>query len=514
MTRHFADLIAMKTCMCLGLATGIMAVIGARSGLAERGRLMSGGSPLQASATPKATSVLPDLRFHTFVGGWPGWRYDRSCFNEPYFLTIEVENGGGSAAGPFVIQDGQVAWVVAGLEPGVVWYTRGWGGYPDFPLIIDPYDQGVESAEDNNVIALPVGTPWTATPRFAERRATPPAPAASLAGLQPLRLMTQPRPCPTRTPVPSLTPAGRPELPDLIVADAVWDAQAIVLRGQTCRPTGQSYRLSVTIKNQGKANSGTFVVGTSGDGWMESGLRAGESRTLSTEPRFLPASIMVDSGDDVEESREDNNGWLPPANGTPTPAVTPPPFCQPTPSPTPVPLDRLPDLRLAWLRWGTAALGRPPCLGPLWRLTLAVRNDGLTAAGPFVVDAGDFRWSFAGIPAKSEAVGQGGPLNVVTWPILIDALDQVRERDETNNRVERNLTLTATPTGTPPITCSPTPPPVTVTVTPRPPVTVTVTPRPQVTDTATTAPIQATPSRTASPTATLAALALPLLGRR
>ena len=76
MTRHFADLIAMKTCMCLGLATGIMAVIGARSGLAERGRLMSGGSPLQASATPKATSVLPDLRFHTFVGGWPGWRYE------------------------------------------------------------------------------------------------------------------------------------------------------------------------------------------------------------------------------------------------------------------------------------------------------------------------------------------------------------------------------------------------------------------------------------------------------
>jgi hypothetical protein len=128
MTRHSADLIAMKTCMCLGLATGIMAVIGARSGLAEKGRLLSGGSPLQASATPKATSVLPDLRFHTFVDGWPGWRYDRSCFNGPYFLTIEVENGGGSAAGPFVIQDGQVAWVVAGLEPGVVWYTRGWGG--------------------------------------------------------------------------------------------------------------------------------------------------------------------------------------------------------------------------------------------------------------------------------------------------------------------------------------------------------------------------------------------------
>ncbi|MFI0607635.1 MAG: hypothetical protein ACH37Z_07010 [Anaerolineae bacterium] len=61
---------------------------------------MSGGSPLQASATPKATSVLPDLRFHTFVGGWPGWRYDRSCFNEPYFLTIEVENGGDRPLGP------------------------------------------------------------------------------------------------------------------------------------------------------------------------------------------------------------------------------------------------------------------------------------------------------------------------------------------------------------------------------------------------------------------------------
>lgn len=453
----------------------------------------------QASDTPQATAVLPDL-----IAGWTYdlWWSDCVRGHQPRILTLFVTNRGGAAAGPFVVQDGRVAWSLAGLEAGQTQTIREWGRYPDFPLVVDVYDQVAESVEGNNAVAPPVNVTWTPTPSFADGNRTPAPPSSSWGRrLEPARVMTLPVFCPTRTPVPTTTPMDEPIRADLVVVDSSWAVQPIIRQGSLCLPPASDYRFTLTIRNQGAANAHWFSVRGGGAEWHVTDLAAGTSLTLASQPRFMPVSVLVDGYDEVEESDEANNGWLPPRNGTPTPAFTPPPLCIPTLTPTPVAFDQLPDLRLSWLRWQTAALGRPLCLGPLWRLSLGIRNDGLTAAGPFIVTAGSFTWSFDGIPADSEVIHHDGPLNSVTWPILIDALDQVRERDETNNRVERNSTLTATPTGTPPPTCSPTPRPVTVTYTPRPPFTVTPT----------LSPTSATPSRTPSPTAR--ALALPLLGR-
>lgn len=453
----------------------------------------------QATDTPQATAVLPDL----IVGwGYDHWWSDCIRGHQPHVLTLFVMNRGAAAAGPFVVQDRRVAWSIAGLDAGQSKTIREWGGYPDFPLVVDVYDQVAESVEGNNVVSPPVNVTWTPTPSFAEGNQTPMHPA-SLGGqrLEPARVMTLPVICPTRTPVPTTTPMDEPIRADLVVADSSWAVRPIIRQGSMCLPPTSDYRFTLTIRNQGAANAHWFSVRAGGAEWQVTDLAAGTSLTLASEPRFMPVSVVVDGYDEVEESDETNNSWLPPRNGTPTPAFTPPPLCVPTLTPTPVAVDQMPDLRMAWLRWQPGALGRPLCLGPLWRLTLAIRNDGRTAAGPFIVTAGAFTWSFDGAPAESEVLGPGGPLNVVSWPILIDALDQVRERDETNNRVERDTTLTATPTGTPPPTCSPTPRPVTVTYTPRPPFTVTPT----------RSPTSATPSRT--PSATARALALPLLGR-
>lgn len=453
----------------------------------------------QATDTPQATAALPDL-----VAGWSYTLWWSSCVKEhqPHFLGVFVMNRGAAAAGPFVVQDRRVAWSIAGLAAGQSQGISDWGGYPDFPLVVDVYDQVAESVEGNNIISSPVNVTWTPTLLFADVNRTPAPPSASSGlRLEPARVMTLPVICPTRTPVPTTTPMDEPIRADLVVEDSSWAVQPIVRQGTMCLPPTSDYRFTLTIRNQGAANAHWFSVSADGAEWHVLDLAAQTSRTLASQPRFMPMSVVVDAYDEVEESDETNNGWLPPRNGTPTPAFTPPPLCVPTLTPTPVAVDQLPDLRLAWLRWQPGALGRPLCLGPLWRLTLAIRNDGRTAAGPFIVTAGDYTWSFDGAPAESEVLSPGGPLNVVSWPILIDALDQVRERDETNNRVERNTTLTATPTGTPPPTCSPTPRPVTVTYTPRPPFTVTPT----------LSPTSATPSRT--PSATARALALPRLGR-
>lgn len=453
----------------------------------------------QATDTPRATAVLPDL-----VAGWSydHWWSDCIRAHQPWILTLVVTNRGAATAGPFVVQDRRVSWSIAGLDAGESRTIREWAGYPDFPLVVDVYDQVAESVEGNNVLAPPVNVTWTPTPSILLGNRTPePPPSTGSRRLEPERVMTLPVICPTRTPVPTTTPVDEPIRADLVVADSSWAVHPIIREGSLCLPPTNEYRFTLTIRNQGAANAHWFSVRSGGPDWHVTDLAAGASLTLASQPRFMPLWVVVDGYDEVEESDETNNSWQPPRNGTATPAFTPPPLCVPTLTPTPVAFDQLPDLRLGRLSWQTAALGRPLCLGPLWRLTLAIHNDGRTAAGPFIVTAGDFTWSFDGAPAESDVLGPNGPLNVVTWPILIDALDQVRERDETNNRVERNTALTATPTGTPPPTCSPTPRPVTVTYTPRPPWT----------DTPTLSPTSATPTRTATPTAR--ALALPRLGR-
>ncbi len=430
-----------------------------------------------ADAAPLAED-LPDLRF---VTEWPGWTYDRPCLGRQHVLRVAVENRGRAAAGPFAVRDGAAAWFVEGLAPGQRLWLEDWGRYPLVPLVVDPFAQVAESNEGNNLLGPSPRATWTPRPRFVASGASAGAGTAARFRSGPDRPLTAPPPCPTRTPVPTLTPAGAPALPDLQVVDSAWEERPVVREGEVCLPTdGQRY-LTVVLRNAGPADAGAFTVrgglGGSDAAWRVAGIAAGAELTLPARPRTLPAELVVDADDDVEEAREDNNRWLLPRNGTPTaPAPTPAPSmppCRPTTVPTPIPTDALSDLRMERLYWYRDDFGRPQCLGPYRRLDIVVRNSGRTDSGPFEVRAGSFVWFFDSIGPSTEAVG-AGPLNWVTWPILIDSQEQVPESDEDNNLVYPDRTLTATPTGTPPPTCSPTvtrgtPVVVATTVTPRGP---------------------------------------------
>lgn len=428
---------------------------------------------------------LPDLRW---VTEWPGWSYDHRCWNEQRVLILRVMNRGQAAAGPFAVRDGAVTWFLEGLGAGQTVTLADWGRYPDFPLVVDPFDQVAEANEGNNLLGPSPNATWTATPSFAVQaasargpadrqgtRATPPA------ALEPQRLLTRPPDCPTRTPVPTLTPAGAPPLPDLQVLRATWDEVTIQRQDETCRPEQGGWNYVLTLRNAGRAVALGFTVRSAdvpAAAWRVERLEPGEERTLPAQLRSLPGPILVDADDDVQESREDNNAWLPPFNGTPTPALTPGPtlpLCLPTLTPTPIPTDALPDLRLERLVW-RADWGRPLCLGPLHRLSIAVRNAGRSASGPFEVQAGSHVWFFDSIAPGASHEDAAGPVNWVSWPIVIDAREQVPESDEADNQVWPDRSLTATPTGTPPPTCSPTPRAMTPTPPTPTPVGPTVTP--------------------------------------
>lgn len=238
---------------------------------------------------------LPDLR-------WVGWRYDNVCFNGQRWLTLSLGNRGPGTAGRFSVQDSEVSWRVEGLAPGQTITLPRWGKYPAFPLVIDPYDEVQEGNEGNNVLGPRPNVSWTPTPEF-----------------------TQPRPCPTRTPVPSRTPSGLPSLPDLVIVRATWWEETITRDSGACRPERGGWLYTVTVRNDGSAAAGAFEVGTGGfwgSLWRIDGLSKFQEVTLAGSLRGLPGPLAVDAQDDIEESREDNNTWLPPFNGTPTPART------------------------------------------------------------------------------------------------------------------------------------------------------------------------------------------------
>lgn len=413
-----------------------------------------------ADAAPRAVD-LPDLRF---VTEWPGWTYDRPCLGRQAVLTVAVENRGRAAAGPFAVRDGAAVWFVDGLAPGQRLWLEDWGRYPLFPLVVDPFAQVSESNEGNNLLGPSPRATWTPRPRVAASGASAGAGTAARSRPGPDRPLTAPPPCPTRTPVPTLTPAGEPALPDLQVVDSAWEERPVVREGEVCLPAdGQRY-LTVVLRNAGLADAGAFTVRGGSDGsvaaWRVAGIAAGAELTLPARPRTLPAELVVDADDEVEEAREDNNRWLLPRNGTPTtPAPTPAPSmppCRPTPIPTPIPTDALSDLRMDRLYWYRDDFGRPACLGPLRRLEIVVRNDGRSPSGPFEVQAGGHVWFFDSVGPAAKAINEAGPENWVTWPILIDSQEQVPESDEVDNLVWPDRSLTATPTGTPPPTCSPT----------------------------------------------------------
>lgn len=440
------------------------------------------GEARPAQGTP-GSGTLPDLRW---VTEWPGWTYDHRCWNEQRVLTLRVMNRGQAAAGPFAVRDGAVTWFLDGLGAGQTATLADWGRYPDFPLVVDPFDQVAEANEGNNLLGPSPNATWTATPRFAApagsaqgpagrqgTRATPPA------ALEPQRLLTRPPDCPTRTPVPTTTPAGDPPLPDIQMVHASLEEAAIVRQDEICRPEQGGWNYALTLRNAGQAAALGFTVRSAdvpAAAWRVERLEPGEELTLPAQLRSLPGPILVDADDDIQESREDNNTWIPPFNGTPTPARTPgptAPLCLPTLTPSPIPTDALPDLRLERLVW-RADWGRPLCLGPLHRLSVAVRNAGRSASGPFEVQAGSHVWFFDTLAPGASYEDAAGPVNWVSWPIVIDAREQVPESDEADNLVWPDRSLTATPTGTQAPTCSPTPR--AMTPTPPTPIGPTVTP--------------------------------------
>ncbi len=308
-------------------------------------KALSAQRPQQATASP--TPAPADLQITWWR--WDMWLHDGCApsWNQ-WILAVDVTNAGGTAAGPSVAQDGQVMWQVPSLAPGTTFRLSEWGRYPQFPLRVDAYDQVPESNEGNNVVAPSTGTPWTATPRAPEGRLTPRPPRRAAPGAGPVAVMTAPVICPTRTGVPTLTPSGQPPLPDLEVETAVWDRLAVQMPGASgpCIPAGEPWRFEVTVRNSGNAEAGWFSVAGGAAVWQVPGLGAGRSLSLRSQPRFLPESLVVDAGDWVEESQEDNNTWSQPPGGTPTPLTRSLPFCEATPTstatrptywPTPVP---------------------------------------------------------------------------------------------------------------------------------------------------------------------------------
>lgn len=316
----------------VSVLAGLALVAGAMSSNAAStpatGPTRSAAGPRQATATPGAG--MADLTLYY-------WRWDlwfASCVPPgwPDALILIVKNVGDAAAGPFVVADRQVQWRVPGLAPGGSYSVREWGRYPEFPLKVDAYDQVPEWNEDNNV----VDQNWTPTTTAATDRGTPRPPRQPPQNALPDALMTSPPECTRRPPAPTLTPSGQPPLPDLEVAETLWDRLVVQYPDapDPCWPTEQPWRFVLTVRNRGDAAADWFSVDGGAAVWRVAGLAPGAVRTLASEPRFLPASVQVDRPNVVEESDEANNGWHLPAGRTPTPPGTAPPFCAERPTPT------------------------------------------------------------------------------------------------------------------------------------------------------------------------------------
>jgi len=424
--------------------------------------------------TPTATSAPADLRITWWR--WDAWLYG-GCPRAYGILALEVTNAGGSAAGPFLVQDGQVLWQLAGIEPGDTVRWSEWGPYPRFPLVVDAYGQVAESNEDNNVVGPGAGPTWTSTPAFSRSRATPRPRRRSVAETDPVVPMTQPPTCPPRTPVPTLTPSGNPPLPDLEVVGAVWDRLAVQMPGAAglCIPADEPWRFEVTIRNSGDAAAGWFSVAGGAAAWRVPGLGAGQSFSLRSQPRFLPESVNVDVGNWVEESEEDNNTWTLPPGGTPTPKTRSLPFCDPTPTPTTTatgtpptatatPGEALPDLAIdsVYIAVDPSTYCQPGQLGTWVR----VSNVGQAAAEPFRVRVMSLHHDAPGLRAGAsldlwfEGYIRGDEAETVAE---VDVGNRVHESREDNNVIRERL-----PIPKPPATCTSSPSATPATGTPPP----------------------------------------------
>jgi PKD repeat protein len=227
--------------------------------------------------------------------------------------------------------------------------------------------------------------------------------------------------------------AGRLEARPQAVARADLVVDAITF-SPASPAVGSTVTFQVTVRNQGTAGAGSFVVRLSGAGPSQdqsvASLGAGATATrtfslpLSTSPETFTAT--ADVYNQVAESNEGNNTRQVTVSG-----VTP-----------------LPDLVIQDVQYAPAS----PTIGTTITFQITVRNQGGSPAGAFYVrltGASGYRnASISGLGAgMSHTVALALPLSTSpeTFTATADVLGQVAESDETNNTRQVTVTAAAPP---------------------------------------------------------------------
>jgi hypothetical protein len=293
-------------------------------------------------------------------------------------------------------------------------------------------------------------------------------------------------PTPTSTKTPTITetwtdtatihetPSGA--LPDLIISSAHISSKDGLIDG--CRTAGYSPQLSVTVRNNGDADAGSFVVDVNGTQLTVDGLAAAASTTLWFS-RFGNLTITADFYDSVAESDEGNNTY-----SYFFPTVTPPPLCTSTRTPatptltdtptwtdTPTITDTsvptvtdtvrpsptstskvLPDLVISSVDYTSPGYDGQCLIGGYNpRLRVKVSNIGIGDAGPFVVDVNGTQLSVGGLAAGEDLILWFNRIGNLT--ITADINNSVLESNESNNVTTFN---SPTPSRPPDCTFTPT----------------------------------------------------------
>ncbi len=208
--------------------------------------------------------------------------------------------------------------------------------------------------------------------------------------------------------------------PDLAIAGTDWSPRMLTV--------GQNVTLSIVVRNQGQANAGPFIVeirdsaGT--DRQTLSGLAIGSTAPVSFTRRVNNTTefftITVDATNQIDELDETNNSVQIRVDAQPQ-------------------APRKPDLTISGVDWSP----RTPRLGETINFTVVVRNQGESAAGPFIVEirdsAGQDRRTISGLGAASSLSlsftrRQNNATEIFT--ITADVTNQVDESNETNNSTQ------------------------------------------------------------------------------
>lgn len=336
------------------------------------------------SAELRVTATQPTLKPDLAIAS-TDWSPRTLTVGQNVTLSIVVRNQGQANAGPFVVEVRDSAGTdrqsLSGLAVGgtaPVNFTRRVNNTTEFfTITVDATNQIDELDETNNSVQI--------------------------------RVDAQPQ---------------APRKPDLTISGVDWTPRTPRL--------GENVNFTVVVRNQGDGNAGLFIVeirdSAGQDRRTVSGLSAASAVSLSFIRRQNNATeiftITVDVTNQVDESNETNNS-------------------------TQVRIDalaetRLPDLTIDSLDYSP----RDPTVGSTLTLTAIVRNIGNADAGAFIVElqdsAGTTRQTLTGLRAGALVrVDFSRRLNSSseTFTVVVDALRQVAESDETNN--SRQVTVRA-----------------------------------------------------------------------